>query len=377
MKYIHIVQFHLISGGGVGSVITDLCQEMSKTSNEVYVFSLQQRKGINYEDEISWAEQYGIHVELMQHIGESKFKAVFNLRRRIKELIQKDKCCLFVHLKWGVLAGMIASWGIAKAKIVEVYHSGYINYRLQSFISRPFISHYISVSKDAKNQLEKWFGVKSNKITVVYNGVDLDEVRKAAGIKSNSDLFRFVSVGRLSFEKGFKTPIEAFGLLRKLSRLEDCTYTMVGDGNQRLECENLAQGFVKFTGVIPRNAVYPIIASSDVMILPSLWEGNSILLLEVLAIGRAMILSDIPSFREVMGFEQLKDGEIFRMEPFGAIFRAENIESCKNALLAVYENKEKVKEMSEYASKFAGLFSIKKQAQMYFNIADRLFNIKS
>ena len=354
MKYIHIVQFHLISGGGVGSVITDLCQEMSKTSNEVYVFSLQQRKGINYEDEISWAEQYGIHVELMQHIGESKFKAVFNLRRRIKELIQKDKCCLFVHLKWGVLAGMIASWGIAKAKIVEVYHSGYINYRLQSFISRPFISHYISVSKDAKNQLEKWFGVKSNKITVVYN-----------------------SVGRLSFEKGFKTPIEAFGLLRKLSRLEDCTYTMVGDGNQRLECENLAQGFVKFTGVIPRNAVYPIIASSDVMILPSLWEGNSILLLEVLAIGRAMILSDIPSFREVMGFEQLKDGEIFRMEPFGAIFRAENIESCKNALLAVYENKEKVKEMSEYASKFAGQFSIKKQAQMYFNIADRLFNIKS
>ena len=49
---------------------------------------------------------------------------------------------------------------------------------------------------------------------------------------------------------------------------------------------------------------------------------------------------------------------------------------CENALLAVYENKENVKEMSEYASKFANQFSIQKQAQMYFNIADKVFNIK-
>ena len=160
MKYIHIVQFHLISGGGVGSVITDLCQEMAKTSNEVYVYSLQQRRGINYEDEISWGKHFGIQVELMQHTGESKFKAILNLRQRIKELIQVDDCCLFVHLKWGVLAGMLASWGLPRAKMVEVYHSGYINYKLQAFISRPFISHYISVSKDAKDQLEKWFGIK-------------------------------------------------------------------------------------------------------------------------------------------------------------------------------------------------------------------------
>ena len=376
MKYIHIVQFHLISGGGVGSVITDLCQEMAKTSNEVYVYSLQQRRGINYEDEISWGKHFGIHVELMQHTGESKFKAILNLRQRIKELIQVDECCLFVHLKWGVLAGMLASWGLPRAKMVEVYHSGYINYKLQAFISRPFISHYISVSKDAKDQLEKWFGIKSSKITVVYNGVALEEIRKNATKMPNSELFRFVSVGRLSFEKGFKTPIEAFGLLRKLNRLKECSYTMVGDGNQRPECESLARGFVKFTGVVPRNAVFPIIASSDVMILPSLWEGHSILLLEVLAVGRAMILSDIPSFREVMGFEPLKDGEIFRVEPFGAIFQAGNSESCENALLAVYENKENVKEMSEYASKFANQFSIQKQAQMYINIADKVFNIK-
>lgn len=85
--------------------------------------------------------------------------------------------------------------------MVEVYHSGYINYKLQAFISRPFISHYISVSKDAKDQLEKWFGIKSSKITVVYNGVALEEIRKNATKMPNSELFRFVSVGRLSFEK--------------------------------------------------------------------------------------------------------------------------------------------------------------------------------
>ena len=40
MKYIHIDQNHNMSGGGVGSVITDLCEATARESKEVYVINL-------------------------------------------------------------------------------------------------------------------------------------------------------------------------------------------------------------------------------------------------------------------------------------------------------------------------------------------------
>ena len=52
MKYIHIVQFHLMSGGGVGSVITDVCEAMAKKSDGVYAISLFQRDGIDFGEEL-------------------------------------------------------------------------------------------------------------------------------------------------------------------------------------------------------------------------------------------------------------------------------------------------------------------------------------
>ena len=48
MKYIHIVQFHLMSGGGVGSVVTDVCEAMARKSDGVYAISLFQRSFWRY-----------------------------------------------------------------------------------------------------------------------------------------------------------------------------------------------------------------------------------------------------------------------------------------------------------------------------------------
>lgn len=376
MKYIHIVQFHLMSGGGVGSVITDLCEAMSKESDQVYVISLFRRDGIDYEAEVEWARRHGITSKLMQDSPSSgPIKVLLNLRRTLKDLCKNDTCCLYMHLKWGVLAGVVSSLGLPNLKRVEVYHSGYLNYRVQAFCCKPFIHKYISVSKEAKNQLEQWFHIDPGKVEVAYNGVDIDHIQTMAryAINTNSKI-SFMSVGRLSFEKGFLTSIEAFASLSENGDLEGCSYTMIGHGVQLDEAKALGKGRVTFTGVIPRDSVYSYISGCDVMILPSWWEGNSILLLEVLCIGKALIVSDIPSFREVLNFEPLAEHETCRLEPFGVVFKAKDVRSCTDALLLIRDNVSNLSEMANNVHKLADTYSIVNQTSIYKRIAYQLFN---
>ena len=365
-----------MSGGGVGSVITDLCEAMAKDSSEVYVVSLFRRDGIDFDTEKAWAELYGIHVLIMQDNPKyCPFRVLNKLRKTLKMLSLNDECCLYLHLKWGVLSGIVSTLGLKNIRRVEVYHSGYMNYKLQAFISKPFINKYIAVSKDAKRQLEKWFYVASDKIVVAYNGVDIDHIQRLAEnpVKQKSEI-AFLSVGRLSFEKGFLTSIEAFRNLQEEGKLHNCSYTMIGQGGQMDEAKAIGKGYVNFMGVIPRDSVYGNIAGCDVMILPSWWEGNSILLLEVLCVGKALIVTDIPSFREVLNFEPLHDDEIFRIESFGAVFRVKNVGSCELAIMAIKENRHRLDSMAKVVGCFADKYSIHKQVGVYKAVAAEVFS---
>ena len=374
MKYIHIVQFHLMSGGGVGSVITDVCEAMAKQSENVYAISLFQRDGIDFGKELEWAAQAGVHsILLQQDKKDSVFHVLRALRHEIKALAKDDECVLYLHLKWGVLAGILATMGLKNVRRVEVYHSGYMHYKLQAFLSKPFIERYIAVSKEAKLQLIRWFHVRESKIEVVYNGVDVPRIREIAqGAEPLSRGFSFLSVGRLSFEKGFKTPVQAYAELRREGALEGTSYTMVGTGDQQDECVVLAEGHVLFTGLIDRVEVYRKIAESDVMVLPSLWEGNSILMLEVLALGKPMVLTDIPSFREVLDFKPLEENEVCRTEWFGVVFRKEDVKSCREALTMAFSLRDSFPEMSRRIATLGDAFSTEKQARDYMRVFDTM-----
>ena len=371
MKYIHIVQFHLMSGGGVGSVITDVCEAMAKKSDGVYAISLFQRDGIDFGAELEWASRVGVHsILIQQDKKDSVLRVLCALRREIRALAKDDECILYLHLKWGVLTGILATLGLKNVRRVEVYHSGYMQYKLQAFLSKPFIDKYIAVSKDAKRQLMEWIRVREDKIEVVYNGVDVQGIREAARGAVPAAGFSFVSVGRLSFEKGFKTPIQSYAELRREGALAGTSYTMIGTGDQMDECVALAGGCVHFTGLIPRASVYPKIAASDVVVLPSLWEGNSILMLEVLALGKPMVLTDIPSFREVLDFKPLEENEVCRTEWFGVVFRKEDVKSCREALTMAFSLRDSFPEMSRRIATLGDAFSTEKQARDYMLVFD-------
>lgn len=370
MKYIHILDEFSLAGGGVRSVVSDVCQEMAKRDLDVYIYPLGIPQGSSEVEFEKWGNERGIKIKLMRKNGESLIKAISRIRNNIKILSIEDRCCLFLHLKRGVLAGILGTLCIKNVRRVEVFHSNYINYGLQARVCRPFINHHLAVSKESQQQLIG-YGIKPPKTTLAYNGINPEKIRgEVSVIKRDDSLFRVISIGRMARQKNLQTAIAAFCSFCKGDNKVKSEYLIAGDGPQREECEKLAEGKIKFLGMITRSEVYSQIAVADAVIFPSLWEGHSIALLEVLAIGSPVIVTDIPAFREVLGNEPLSDDELFRPGPFGVVFHKENIQSCQSAISYMAHHREDYMDMKNYVQSLSENYTIKKQVDIYVRAAE-------
>lgn len=364
MKIVHIFQFY--SMGGVAGVVEDLSKQLAKDgddvtiislfsapidADEIYIREICEKSNIKY---ICLADNY------------KPIRVLIRLRRYLKK--NSVSATLLLHLKWGVLAGIIGSVGFKNTQRIEVYHSGYRNYNLQAFLSRPFIKKYIAVSDAAKGELIEWFGINKNKIFKIYNGVNIDEIYKSITPISKSTKYmetKFLSVGRLSYEKGFDISIKAFAEWQDETGFS-CCYQMIGMGPDYDKCKSYAwNSNVLFTGKVPRQEVFQNIENCDVVIMPSLWEGNSIFLLEVLAIGKPIVITDIVSAREVLGFETLKDNERCRLFQYGVIIESNSVESAIEGYNLLYQNKESFEQMGNALRALVENFTIEKQAENY------------
>lgn len=122
-------------------------------------------------------------------------------------------------------------------------------------------------------------------------------VRQELGLDEDGVL---VSVfGRLTEQKGQKTLLEA------ASRLpgRNLRFMLVGDGEDREMLERFAQDRglgdrVIFTGF--RSDVPRLLAATDVVVLPSLWEGLPICLLEAMAARRPVVATAVDGSVEVV-----------------------------------------------------------------------------
>ena len=144
----------------------------------------------------------------------------------------------------------------------------------------------------------------------IYNGVP--EARLAPGrtvdrrellgeLGLGAEAFLCVFVGRLARQKGLPYLLQATAAVKAQLPSVPVHVAMVGEGVERVACqEHIARldigdrvhllGFrrdaIRWTG------------GCDLFLLPSLWEGHSITLLEAMGLGRPIVATDIPGTRE-------------------------------------------------------------------------------
>jgi len=112
------------------------------------------------------------------------------------------------------------------------------------------------------------------------------------------------SVGRLVDAKNYRRLIKAFALVAE--KIPEAHLILVGDGVSRsqLERETVVQGVeskVSFIGEVSRDEVYAALHQLDLFIMPSLWEGFCVAVVEAMAAGKPIVCSNISTLREVVG----------------------------------------------------------------------------
>lgn len=160
----------------------------------------------------------------------------------------------------------------------------------------------ITVSAALKDKLIT-LGVKSEKIVVLRNGVDLERFHPIdrVAMRTNLGLTRpaLASVGHLIERKGHHIAIGALPCLPGIDLL------IVGNGPERQSLETLASSLrvrerVRFLSPMSQDRLKDIYGAVDALVLPSSAEGWPNVLLEAMACGTPVVASSIPGTREVV-----------------------------------------------------------------------------
>lgn len=208
--------------------------------------------------------------------------------------------------------------------LVETWHEVWHTYNFTQY--NPFIApiamtaeyiiprlstRCIAVSNTTRQRLMELLGIPSGKVEVIPNGVDVNAFQRIDVEKKKA---RLVYVGRLESHKRVDVLLRAFKMLRK--KFPEIELIIVGDGSQRRHLVKLSLNMglnnVRFLGAIPRPELIRTIKSSTVLVLPSILEGQGIVLLESMAAGTPPIavLSPGSGVRDVVkhGFNGLLVG---------------------------------------------------------------------
>jgi glycosyltransferase involved in cell wall biosynthesis len=153
----------------------------------------------------------------------------------------------------------------------------------------------IAVSNYTKEVVNRYYGVPKEKVTVVHNGVDLNDFSPVVmkNLFPNDKIVLFV--GRLTMQKGAEYLLRA--AQKVLAVRPDTIFLMVGSGDleHKLIMDAAYMGIgnkVVFPGFMKGDKLRACYQMADAFVMPSVSEPYGIVALEALAAGTPTIISN-------------------------------------------------------------------------------------
>lgn len=360
------------AAGGVGSFIFEISKALLIKHQELLIVGITGEVKDFNDPMTQELKHLGAQIECLK-IKNTKqaliqcFPAAIKLRKILLDFSHGDNVVCNVHLKLASLIGTISVVGIPSIKVVETYHSQYSRYWLQTKVLSKFTDRVICCSASAYEEYTRRFSRAKN-VSAIPNGINIKALQNSIPITNLSQLdeVQFCSVGRLSLQKGLETTVDAFNLIGCVG----FKYFVIGDGEKKEALINkIVNNNIILTGNLPRNDALHIVRNSDMVLMPSLWEGLSIFQLEAMALGKPLMLSDIPAFRQVFGDAPLAANEQFRMCKWGYLVATSSVEAWKKAIMHfLNEGKRLEANMSNYVLQIANNYDISNTAQAYLDV---------
>ena len=305
-KILHIVEAF---GGGVFTVLCDLLNGLTDEYEVVVAYSLRPQTPDNFKEYFNENIKFVEVKNFTRSINPSKDIKALN---EIKEIVKEVKPDI-VHLH-SSKAGILGRIGIHDKKVKMFYNPHGFSFlklddsKLKRLIywmiekGTALINKKCTIVGCSKGEYEEAKKLNKNSICI-NNGINIEKLKEETKELKEKEIdykhLKVCTVGRIGFQKNPKIFNE---IAKSLPELE---FTWIGDGELR---EELTSPNIIITGWKERKEVLKILNDNDIFILPSLWEGLPISLLEAMYMKKACIVSDVIGNRDVV--INLKNGYI-------------------------------------------------------------------
>lgn len=322
---------NFIRNNGPSNVVRNLVDCLDHSRFEVVLITFfKNENDINVVNELKNEGAEVIELNFRSRI-ECMLKAVGSL----DNILQKYK--IDVLHSHGFIPDILSARCQSKVKKISTIHCNIFEDYLETY-GRIKSSFFIPVHLHFLRKLDyqvccsgSVYNAMKSKLThglFIRNGIGNTVVKKPVsredvGLK-HSDIV-YIYVGQIIQRKNVVWLIEQF---KKTHR--DNEYLLVlGRGSEEEACKNILDSNIKMIGFTENAMAYMAIA--DVYISASHSEGFSISVLEALDCGLLLLLSDVPSHREVLSLEQ----ELYLGETFGPDEFEKKMESLRQQVKTV------------------------------------------
>jgi glycosyltransferase involved in cell wall biosynthesis len=179
---------------------------------------------------------------------------------------------------------------------------------LDTFANR-FATHLIAVSDSCRQFLISREGIPADKITLVQNAIDLTRFSKACGTREEArKSLRLPAAARVVAGVGRLNPQKNFTLFLKVAevvaaRHPEAIFVIAGEGPEeaKLRGQARASGLgerVRFVGYVADTRL--VYLAADILLMPSLFEGLPMTLLEAMAMEVPVVASALDGIGEVV-----------------------------------------------------------------------------
>jgi glycosyltransferase involved in cell wall biosynthesis len=247
-----------------------------------------------------------------------------------------------------------------------------IVYRLLYRVLASKVDGFIAVSNEVRQSIIRQIGPIHDKIYTISNAVDIRPFQKrgdkaalcnALGITPHSRLI--ATVGRLTEQKGHHYLIDAAQSI--VASFPGTHFLFIGEGelSEELQCQvrqNRLSDNIHFLGL--RDDVPDLLAAVDLFVLPSLWEGMSVALLEAMAAGKPIVATTVSG-----NLQAIAHGQTGLLVPPG------DSRALANAVCQLLSNVAQAQAMGRKAQQVVtSTFSAQRQAEEHMALYHRLLS---
>lgn len=267
---------------------------------------------------------------------------------KLKEINRKNPDLVFhCHMFHALMLGLIYKIFINNVPIVFTLHTNKVKqfYRKTLlFLTMKLRSKDIIFSVNSK----KWY--LKNSISIP-NGVDLSKFKSKEKPYLKGEIFKFLFLGRLSEPKN---PLFLIHLIQKLIEANHKNFiiNVVGDGGLREDLEkaivnNNLSNYINLMGF--QNKVSKFLSEADCLIIPSLWEGMPVSIIEAGASKLPVISTPVGSIPDFLNDNNayVKNLDDFHSSMISVLENYSDAHKKGEALFKLVKNKYDIEKVSD------------------------------